>query len=215
MTASADVYERAATDRRLAADFFDELDDRQLDTPSLCDAWTVRQVLGHLVMPLAIGLPTLLLRTVRAGFSVDRGSAAIAADLARRPVGELTGLLRERADQEIDAAVVGPMGQLSDACIHLRDCARPLGLPHDVPLADWYAVLDWLPSKQASRGLVRRGLLDGLALRATDQHWSYGEGAEIAGTSEALVMALTGRGVVLDELVGPGTGLLRDRLASR
>ena len=215
MTASADVHERVAADRRLAADFFDELDDSQLDTPSLCAAWTVRQVLGHLVMPFAIGLPTLLLHTVRAGFSVDRGSAAIAGDLARRPVSELTSLLRERADEEIDAPVVGPMGQLSDACIHLRDCARPLGMPHDVPLADWYAVLDWLPSKQASRGLVRRGLLEGLALRATDQDWSYGDGAEIAGASEALVLAVTGRSVVLDELTGPGVTLLRDRLAPR
>lgn len=79
-----DVFERVATNRRHAADFFDQLDGTQLDSQSLCAAWTVRQVLRHLAMPLAVGLPTLLWRTTRSGFSVDRASESIAADLARR-----------------------------------------------------------------------------------------------------------------------------------
>ena len=100
------------------------------------------------------------------------------------------------------------MGQFTDHCIHLRDCARPLGLDTDVPLEDWRAVLDWLPTKQASLGVVPAGRLDGLALRATDQDWSWtaadGTGEEVAGPSEALAMALSGRSVALTISTDPG-----------
>lgn len=207
-----DVMGRIAANRRRLADFFDGLADEQLDTRSLCDAWTVREVLGHLVMPLAVGLGPLAWRTVRAGGSVDRASVAIATELAARPVNELTGLLRERADRRVPAPGVGPMGQMVDGCVHLRDCARPLDLPDDVTTDDWRAVLDWLPSRQASLGVVPRGRLSGLALRTTDQDWTWGVGAEVSGPSEALAMALSGRVAALADLSGAGAATLRDRI---
>ena len=91
----------------------------------------------------------------------------------------------------IKAPGVGPMGQLADACVHLRDCARPLGLPDDVDLDDWRMLLDWLPPRVP--GLVPRRRLAGLRLVATDQEWSWGEGPEVRGPSEAVAMAAVGR----------------------
>ena len=38
------------------------------------------------------------------------------------------------------------MGQMTDGCVRLRDCARPLQLPDDVTLVDWRMVLEWLPN---------------------------------------------------------------------
>ncbi|NGN93289.1 maleylpyruvate isomerase family mycothiol-dependent enzyme [Nocardioides sp. KC13] len=209
-----DVAARTADNRRLLADFFDGLDESQLETQSLCSAWTVRQVLGHSAMPFSVGIGRLLWRTLLAGGSIDRAAVAIAEEQARRPVAELTGLLRTYAGKRVPAPGVGPMGQFTDHCIHLRDCARPLGLDTDVPLEDWRAVLDWLPTKQASLGVVPAGRLDGLALRATDQNWSWGadDGAEVSGPSEALAMALSGRSVALADLTGPGVATLRERL---
>lgn len=207
-----DIAARTASNRRLLADFFDGLDDAQLATQSLCSAWTVREVLGHSAMPFSVGIPRLLWRTLRAGGSIDRAAAAIAEEQARRPVAELTGLLRTYAGKRVPAPGVGPMGQFTDHCIHLRDCARPLGLDADVSLDDWREVLDWLPSKQASLGVVPAGRIDGLALRATDQDWSWGEGEDVAGPSEALAMALSGRSVALSDLSGPGVQRLRERL---
>ncbi len=209
-----EIHARTAINRRMIADFFDGLDDDQLATRSLCDAWTVREVLAHLAAPLLVGLGPLLWRTVRARGSVDRASVMLAAELACRPVSELTGVLRRRADHHAAAPGVGPMGQMVDGCLHLRDCARPLGLPADVGLDDWRAVLDWLPSRQASLGVVQRGRLGGLSLRATDQDWSRGSGAEVAGPSEALAMAVAGRPVALDDASGPGVATLRERLAA-
>ncbi|HUB42496.1 MAG TPA: maleylpyruvate isomerase family mycothiol-dependent enzyme [Streptosporangiaceae bacterium] len=205
-----DVFSRTAANRRLLADFFDSLAPDQLGTRSLCDAWTVREVLGHLVMPFVGGMGSFLLQVVRARGSINRASERVASELARRPVGELTSLLRSCADQHGRAAGVGPMGQMADGCVHLRDCARPLGLPDDVSIQDWRMVLDWLPS--GVPGLAPKRRFDGLSLRATDQDWAWGFGREITGRSEALAMAMSGRAVALDDLRGSGVGLLRQRL---
>jgi len=105
------------------------------------------------------------------------------------------------------------MGQMADGCLHLRDCARPLGLPNDVTLDDWRMVLEWLPS--GVPGLVPKRRAAGLRFVADDQAWSWGDGEEISGPSEALAMALAGRVVALDDLDGPGVHVLRDRLSKR
>ena len=207
-----DIHARTAANRRLLADFFDGLDEDQLQTRSLCDAWTVREVLGHLVMPLAGRLGGFLLHVVRARGSINGASEAVAGELARRPVAELTALLREKADQHGKAPGVGPMGQMTDGCVHLRDCARPLGLPDNVRIDDWRLVLDWLPS--GVPGLVPKRRLRGLWLVATDQDWTWGVGEKITGPSEALAMAVSGRAVALDDLGGPGVGHLRVRLSA-
>ena len=205
-----DVQSEIAANRRRLADFFDGLDEHQLDTRSLCDAWTVREVLGHLVMPLTGSLWSFMVHLVKARGSIDRASAALASDLSRRPVSDLTAVLRTKADDVIKAPGVGPLGQLADGCIHLRDCARPLGLPDDVSLEDWRVLLDWFP--EGVRGLVPKKRLEGLHLVATDQDWSWGGGQQVTGPSEALAMAVSGRAVALDDLSGPGVGLLRGRL---
>jgi uncharacterized protein (TIGR03083 family) len=205
-----EINARTSENRRVLADFFDRLDEGQLGSRSLCDAWTVREVLGHLVMPLTGTVRGFLWQVVRARGSVDRASQAVARELARRPLGELTALLRDQSDLHGKAPGVGPMGQMADGCLHLRDCARPLGLADDVSLDDWRMVLEWMPS--GVRGLVPKHRLDDLRLVATDQEWSWGDGQEVSGPSEALAMAVSGRVVALDDLSGPGTATLRRRL---
>ncbi len=191
------------------ADFFDGLDEYQLNTRSLCDAWTVREVLGHLVTPMTVSLGRLARHVVRTRGSINRASEAIAREVAQRPVRDLTTLLRVRADEHGRAPGVGPMGQMTDGCVHLRDCARPLGLPDDVSNDDWRMVLDWLC--EGVPGLVPKRRIDGLSLCTTDQDWSWGSGTAITGPSEALAMAVSGRAAALDALSGPGVDLLRRR----
>lgn len=207
------THRRTAANRRSLADFFDSLDGSQLATPSLCRAWTVREVLGHLTMPMVIGFGRLAVTILRHRGSVDRASEALAREIAERDVTELTGLLRDQAERQLPAPGVGPMGQMADGCIHLRDCARPLGLDTDVPLDDWRMVLDFLPTRQASLSLVPRGRLKGLRLVATDLEWSHGDGEQVSGAGEALAIALTGRRVALADLDGPGAAVLAVRLA--
>ncbi len=50
-------------------------------------SWTL---LGHLVMPFVGGMGSFLKQVVRARGSINRASERVAADLAHRPVNELT-----------------------------------------------------------------------------------------------------------------------------
>ena len=203
---------RVAANRVRIADLYDATPSHRLELESLCAGWDLRTLLGHVVMPLVVSPVRLLWGIVRHA-SVHRASTAIAKELGRRPVSELTGLLRGRAEQRVSAPGVGPMGQFVDGCVHLRDAARPLGSEAEAPLQDWALVLEWLPSRAAGLGHVPRGLLGGLAWRATNVDWSHGRGPEIEGPAEAVALAMTGRSVVLPELHGPGLDLLRSRLA--
>lgn len=206
------VRQRTAANRELLAEFFDSLDGAQLSTQSLCSAWTVRDVLGHSVVPFTVGIGGIMWRTLRKRGSVLQAMESASIEVAKKPVPELTETLRRNAERRVLAPGVGPMGQFTDHCVHLRDCARPLGLAADVPLSDWRLVLDWLPSKQAARGVVPKGRLDGLQLMATDQDWSWGSGPEVAGPSEALAMAVAGRPAALADLDGEGLDILSHRI---
>jgi hypothetical protein len=42
--------------------------------------------------------------------------------------------------------------------------------------------------------------------------WQHGDGQEVIGTGEALLMAMTGRRIALDELTGRGLPTLAKRL---
>ena len=60
--------------------------------------------------------------------------------------------------------------------------------------------------------LRAKGRTSGLHVRATDQEWSCGDGAEVQGPSEALALAILGRAAAYNDLSGDGVALLRSRL---
>lgn len=206
-----DLLRRTAANRRRIADLYDTLPPETLTRESLCAGWDLRTLLGHVVMPLAVPTRSLLVAALRHR-SIHRASTVISRDLGQRDVHELTALLRDRADTRVRAPGVGPMGQFADCCIHLRDAARPLGRPDDVPLADWGTVLAWLPTRQAALGTVPKHHLDGLTWHATDLGWSHGTGPVVEGPAEALALAMTGREATSAELSGDGVETLRLRL---
>jgi uncharacterized protein (TIGR03083 family) len=211
-----ELQQRTAANRRTIARLFAELDDDQLRTPSLCEGWTCRDVLGHLVMSIDLSFLRFLREVAR-----DRGRSAVTSTrLARaygaRPVAELVRHLEERSDATVAPPGVGAAGPFADTCIHLRDVAIPLGLPTSPPVQDWVRVLDFLTTPRArTAGFLPRGRLDGLRLSASDSTWSIGSGPEVTGTGEALAMSLTGRAALLDELGGEGAPTLRQRVLQR
>ena len=209
------VYRIATANRLLAADMFAALTPGQWRTPSLCAGWTVREVAAHLLEPLEaeVGTLKLLVYLVRYRGSLDRMVDDTARRVAARPTDELVTGLRERASTRLTPPVIGPLGPMTDTCIHLRDAARPLGLDVCPPPARWRPALDFLVSKPASRGFIPRDRLTGLRFIAADQDWRHGDGPEILGSSEAIAMAVSGRPAALDDLAGPGLDILRRRVA--
>ena len=214
-SAAEAVYRIATANRLLAADMFADLTPEQWRTPSLCAGWTVREVAAHLLEPLEakVGTLKLLAHLVRYRGSLDRMVDHTARKVAARPTDEIVTGLRERASTRLTPPVIGPLGPMTDTCIHLRDAARPLGLDVCPSPASWRPALDFLVSKPATKGFVPRDRLAGLRLVATDQDWQHGDGAEILGTSEAIAMAVSGRPAALDDLAGPGVDELRPRIA--
>ena len=69
-------------------------------------------------------------------------------------------------------------------------------------------------SMVTARFYVGQKLLRGLRVRATDADWTAGDGPEVAGPIQALVLTLSGRMVALDELDGDGLATLRRRVAT-
>jgi hypothetical protein len=57
-------------------------------------------------------------------------------------------------------------------------------------------------------------LLQGIQAIATDADWSAGDGLDVTGSIEALVLTLAGRFAALDQLQGDGTATLHMRAAA-
>ena len=209
-----DVNAAIASERRRIADLVDSLTPEQLEVPSLCGDWTVRQVAGHLLAAVSrVPARQLLGIFAASGFRLHRANARLAVEVARRPPAVLAAELRSRADTRFRPPIVGYPGQLTDLQVHGQDMRRPLGLPHGLDLDRLRVSLDFLTGGRAL-GFTPRRRLAGLRLEATDLSWSWGAGAAVAGPAEALMMAAAGRRVALADLDGPGVRLLARRLSS-
>jgi uncharacterized protein (TIGR03083 family) len=211
-----DVVAAITMERRRIADLVESLDPAQLATPSLCDRWTVQEVAAHLLAAVDFATTRALRIFVRSGFRLHRANAMIAAEYARRPAADLADGLRRHATDPFRAPRVGHPGQLTDLQVHGQDMRRPLGLPHGLTPDGLRVSLDFLTGGRAT-GFTSRQRLAGLRFVASDLDWQWpsgpsATGPEVAGPAEALMMAMTGRTVVLGELDGPGVRVLADRL---
>jgi uncharacterized protein (TIGR03083 family) len=206
-----DIGAAIAAERRRIADLLDSLSPAQLEVPSLCGAWTVRQVAGHLLAAVSVRPPQALSALVASGFRLHRANARLAVTVARQSPAALAEGLRRHAASRFEPPVVGFPGQLTDLQVHGQDMRRPLGLPHGLDLDRLRVSLDFLTGGRAI-GFVPRRRLAGLRLEATDLSWTWGGGAMLAGPAEALMMAMTGRPAALTDLDGPGVRVLAARL---
>lgn len=208
-----DVLAAITDERRRIADLIESLSPAQLDVPSLCGDWTVKQVAGHLLAPIDPRPARLLPLILRSGLNIHRANARLAVLVAERPAGELADGLRANAANSFKPPVVGHRGQLTDLQVHGQDMRRPLGQPHGLRLDRLRVSLDFLVGGRAI-GFAPKRRLAGLHFEATDLQWTWGDGPALRGPAEALMMAMTGRTVALGELDGPGVTVLRRRLAA-
>ena len=206
-----DIQPAIADERRRVADLVESLTPEQLETPSLCGDWTVKEVAGHLLAAISKSGPLLPL-IARSGFNIHKANARLAALAAERSPAELARGLRDNAENPFRPPIVGYPGQLTDLQVHGQDMRRPLGLPHGLRLERLRVSLEFLVGGRAV-GFAPRRRLAGLRFEAADLDWAWGAGPLVTGPAEALMLAMTGRGVALSELDGPGVPILRNRLA--
>ncbi len=206
-----DLLAAIAAERRRIADLVESLSPAQLDVPSLCGDWTVRQVAGHLLAAVDVSMTASLVALTRSGFRLHRANARLAIETAARPVTALADGLRRHATDPFRPPIVGYPGQLTDLQVHGQDMRRPLGLPHGLEPDRQRVSLNFLTGGRAV-GFTPRRRTAGLRFTATDLDWAWGAGPLVTGPAEALMMALTGRPVALGELDGPGVRVLAGRL---
>lgn len=217
-TAESDqVFARTADLRRQIADLAAELTPAQLARQSLCGAWTVRDVLGHLVVPLTISMPQFAVAMLRARGDFHVANDRLARQSADRLGARLPQVLRERAGRRFIPPGGTPYFQLADLLVHSQDIRRPLGVAHTYAVADLRDVLTLLVQPASGRGFIPRSRAAGLQFRAIDLPDGsgpvvLGAGPSVEGPAEAIILALTGRRVALADLSGPGVDLLAARL---
>jgi uncharacterized protein (TIGR03083 family) len=172
----------------------------------------VHDVLAHLLMPLEVGVPRFLVAMLLAGGNYDRANERLTARLARREFGEMVEVLRRRAHVRFTPPGSGPEARLTDVLVHGLDVRRPLDLPRVVPAERTRKALGFLMGSPS--GLVPRGMLDGLRFVASDVDWSHGEGPEVIGTADELLLVCTGRTAAPGSLTGDGVSTVRGRRPS-
>jgi uncharacterized protein (TIGR03083 family) len=193
-----------------------ELDDEQWDEASLCEGWRVRDVISHMLLGYTTPMPAMVGKVARRRFSVPRASLeeSVAYGSAHAPA-ELLAVLDEVRSKDIKRGIsklIKSREALVDHLIHHQDIRRPLGRPRAMPADRLHAALDVVPGLGGFVGAKKR--VAGLRLVATDIDWSHGDGPEVRGPGEAILLAASGRSVALDELDGEGVGVLRQRLAA-
>ncbi|MFI5627106.1 maleylpyruvate isomerase family mycothiol-dependent enzyme [Nocardioides sp. NPDC051685] len=199
----------ATAERHDLADFLETLTPEQWDRRSLCQGWTVRDVVAHLISYEEVGMLRFIGGFVRHGFRFGSMNERRLEEFGSRTPAELVAYVRSHAKPSGPTAVADARIGLTDGLIHHQDIRRALGRPRQVPPERLAPVLDFamiappLPAKQN---------VQGLRLMATDLDWSHGSGVEVTGPGEALLMAVCGRAHALPELMGPGLRTLESRV---
>ena len=193
--------------RGLAADL-EHLAEAQWGTPSLCEGWSVRDVLAHMTATARMGQAQFFGKLLASGFNFKgMQSRDIAVEKGNSPSDTLN---RFKSVVGSSNHPPGPADTwLGEVVVHSEDIRRPLGIQHTYPTAAAVRVADFYKNSNLLIGAKNR--ISGLHLRATDADWSYGDGPEVAGPIVSLVVAMTGRRAALDDLAGEGVATLRSR----
>lgn len=206
--ATTDIWPTIHAERAALAADVEGLDDARWAARSLCENWTVQDVLAHMAATAQITPSSFFAKLIGSGFSMKRMQAK---DIAvQRGASPAETLATFRRVQDSTKHPPGPNDTwLGETIIHAEDIRRPLGIAHDYPTDSAVRVADFYKGSNLVVGA--KGRIAGLHLRATDADWSHGDGPEVAGPVMSLILAMTGRRPAIDDLTGEGVAILRGR----
>jgi uncharacterized protein (TIGR03083 family) len=198
------------------SEFAHTLSDEQWNQQSLCAGWRVRDVVSHMTLGYTTAMLPVLVELGKRRFNVTRASAEGSVEYgtehtAAQILAVFDTIHTNNVRKGISKVISAKEGLL-DHLVHHQDMRRPLGLPRQIPEERLVTALTAAPKIGGFVGSKKRAA--GLHLVATDADWSHGVGPEVRGKGEAILLALTGRRAVLDELVGEGVAILRERIAA-
>lgn len=204
---TADLMAMARAERADLAEFLATLAPQDWAAPSLCAGWSVKDVVAHVISYEELGALGLLKRFAKG--RIVRANQVGVDEFAALTPQQLLDFLRDHLQPRGLTAGFGGMIALVDGTVHHQDIRRALHRPRDVPADRLERILPVVPGNPRL-GAGHR--IRGLRLRATDIAWTRGDGPEVTGPGEALLMAMTGRPAALADLDGPGLVTLAARL---
>ena len=195
-----EIWRNIDQQRAELADLLATLDDQQWATPSLCGAWTVRDVAVHLTHAVA-NWPWMMLQMARGGFRFNETMVRIVRE-DRRGHDQIVSDLRAMVGRRRRPPGTGVADPLVDALVHGQDIAVPLGIERAMPTDAALAAADrvWtmgFPYRAAKR-------FAGIELEATDADFRVGQGQPAAGPISDILLVLSGRSAGLAGLSGAG-----------
>ncbi len=205
-----DTWTSVSNGREAFADYLSAMSLEDWGRPSLCAGWTVKDVTAHMLVVPTIAKAKVFGSFLSSGFNLDKMNATFVAKLTAQmsPDQMVSATRASAASQSMPPGLKLP-GVHNELVVHTADVSEALGVPFDLPVADYVASLEHLKDVQAVFGTKKR--IDGLRLQANDAAWSTGSGPLVTGPAKQLVLAMAGRLSAVDKLTGDGVAALRSR----
>ena len=138
----ADMWTTIAAERGALAQDLDRLTDEQWGTRSLCESWTVEDVVAHMTSTAQMTPPKFFAGFMVSGFNFPRfAEDGIKSHRGDDPLGTLANF---RKQQNSRKSPPGPkVTWLGETIIHAEDARRPLGIEHEYPIDAVREVMDF------------------------------------------------------------------------
>lgn len=205
------AWDMVDNERKALADLTDAMTPAQWDTKSLCGAWKVRDVVAHLSEGSTLGTGKAFLLALKYGFRINTMLEREAVKGGAEPTDQLKAETRGTIGARQLPPGTKPADFVMEMIVHQQDIRRPIGVARAYPTDEMLLALDRI-SGMGNSLLPGKKRGAGLHLKATDLDWESGEGADVSGPGEAILMAMSGRKEALADLSGPGVDTLRQRI---
>lgn len=204
-----DVWPLVHAERAALIADLETLDPAAWETPSLCAAWSVHDVVAHVVATAKTTRLSFVAGLVAARFDFDADNArGVARERGATPQ-ETLARLRAVADRT--STPPAPFDtRLVEAVLHGEDIRRPLGLTREYPLVAVERALRLQVRTSTSMGGAKQ-LVAGLRLVDEEAGLSIGDGPQVRGPALSLLLAVSGRAGAMADLDGEGATELATR----
>ena len=206
-----EAWDMVDNERKALADLTDSMTPAQWDTRSLCGAWKVRDVVAHLNEGSTLTTGKAIAIAAKYGFRINTMLEREALKGGAQPTDQLKAEARATIGARRLPPGTKPADFVMEMIVHQQDIRRSIGAARAYPTDEMRLALDRITAMGNSL-LPGKKRGAGLHLKATDLEWDHGDGDEVSGPGEAILMAMSGRKEALADLSGPGVDTLRQRI---